>query len=493
MEIPSLHLLSINASQKRDRDDGASALLVCHGNKHGKVHKWEDADTLDVDPSVRPTFTYNISLSKGGPNGESIDQVVTEKYDRVMLKACNANAFFEFKVNGVREPLSTDGFPLEGVVEFIPRETAWTNVSKLLSDNGSLYVVYFDELFGSYDYRSGNDEGGLCGIVNEACGTNFEEEDSYVEHVRGEKVEVVVWKKVAPAVLKLPPGNGGLATSRRFTVAMGGGSFAFYAIPASVFYPEEDGFYVAYSDAVINVDTSAEEEESPIRMRVLPDNVTIVDWYPHYIRATSKMPKVGGVFLNAIVCLVAHMRSLGMTNADYVELNDLSQKKGFPIRSLKQIFEKKLGYYEQFGFKGDSDEDKIRRMRELHELEPKSLSALLNLREPLTSTWKQDLEEYLRSDSEDSRAYPRWAVVVFSWFKYVEGVDIDIVQSGSHYDENDIAEHLLLNYRLPSDAVRGCDNVQVDDVQLDDIDKFAGALVGARAPNKGRASLVCQQ
>lgn len=56
MSIPSLHLLPIlRDNKKRDRE-GSTDLIVCHGEGHGEVPEWENADTLDIDETVDPTF-----------------------------------------------------------------------------------------------------------------------------------------------------------------------------------------------------------------------------------------------------------------------------------------------------------------------------------------------------------------------------------------------------------------------------------------------------
>ena len=146
-------------------------LLICHGATHKPVPRWYDAETMDVDPKAHPTHLVDITAPL----------TLSRSYDAIMLKNCNAYAFF------TNLPRDLDRFLSEGGdVALRPHRMAWKNVHKLLRGGGRLHVVYLEELYASLDARS---ERGLAlhELVNQTCGTRF-------RYVR-DATDAVVWRK----------------------------------------------------------------------------------------------------------------------------------------------------------------------------------------------------------------------------------------------------------------------------------------------------------
>lgn len=228
----------------------------------------------------------------------------------------------------------------------------------------------------------------------------------------------------------------------------------FYAISVLPLANEEFHYEVIYvkSEDFERIEEFTENDDFPIRLQVYNDRVYMNDFYPP--QTSDVNAKLGPVFIEAIKRVVLAMRQDGMTNARSIALHDLSTKNGFPIRSLKQIFERKLGFYEQFGFKGRDDKAKMERILELHELSEDGLVRKLKVKYSLEPKWREKLKEHIANGGDTNKSlaneHAKWAVIVFSWFKYVEDCDITIVDDGrrSHYDVNDLAFGLELTCAL---------------------------------------------
>ena len=165
-EIRVEHLLFRGTKRPRTLD-----LIVCHGDAHARVDGWEGAHTMDIDARAKPSFVHDIST---GFKSDAFNHA----YDRVMLKHCNAHAFFH--------NIPKDDFKEGEQMVLQPNPAAWRNVSMLLKPGGTLTIYYLDEMYGMYDERA--DYQSLCDVINAACDTEFV--DLVVD---GD--EFVIWQK----------------------------------------------------------------------------------------------------------------------------------------------------------------------------------------------------------------------------------------------------------------------------------------------------------
>lgn len=109
-------------------------LLICHGSTYRKVPGWSSADTIDIDPSSKPTYVADI-LEKTKLS------IIKHKYDEIMTVYCPYNVYI----------ISSSERFCSGrqKVDMKPNRQFFVNVSRLLKRNGLLIINNFSLYLGN--------------------------------------------------------------------------------------------------------------------------------------------------------------------------------------------------------------------------------------------------------------------------------------------------------------------------------------------------------
>jgi len=254
-----------------------------------------------------------------------------------------------------------------------------------------------------------------------------------------------------------------------------------------VFEPVRGTFWVGMFEngivaAAIREKQLMNEEDAPVLLKVAEDSVALNEFYPYELVGKTQAP----VLVDVLKSIVVTLRKQRMTHARHLELYDLSMMSHFPLRTIMQIFKGKLGYYEQYGFRGANDAEKRKRLAHLYKMQPEELKeTLCSLMGPkdaskykalgvLHENWRDSLSSYIEAHKDGANAlhpqYFAWAAVVFAWFRYVEQYDTLYILDTDYYLKNDIPANLELKWQITTKRAYG---VHIADHPVDEVDAFS--------------------
>ncbi len=154
-------------------------IIVCHGSLDPPINdpNWLHAETLDNDPSKKPT--YIASITDQWP----VDNPVWGQFDEVMLKNCNNHSLFKnipespiARANPLYPTEEEDNAEqiwwesLKGNLALEPILMSWYNIGRLLKPGGKLYFNYVN--FAYIELHPLGDDADLCMAVNEVLKAN---------------------------------------------------------------------------------------------------------------------------------------------------------------------------------------------------------------------------------------------------------------------------------------------------------------------------------
>ena len=154
-------------------------IIVCHGSLDPPINdpNWLNAETLDNDPSKKPTYT--VSISDQWPQ----DNPLWGQFDEVILKSCNNYALFNNipespilradPLNPTEEEMNDETNwweSLEGRLDLVATPMAWYNIGRLLKPGGKLYFNHINLTY--IELNPLGDDADLCMAINKVFKDN---------------------------------------------------------------------------------------------------------------------------------------------------------------------------------------------------------------------------------------------------------------------------------------------------------------------------------